>query len=114
MEGTSSTEERSGSKMEYRRQEWKERRVQKRGVEGYRKTEERNGRNVEYRERSVRKMEHRREEWKEDRTQRREVSKEDGVKREEWKDNGRQRRGVEGRWSPEKKSGRKMEYRRED
>jgi hypothetical protein len=53
--------------MTNRREEWKE--------DGVQKTEERNGRNVEYRERSVRKVEHRREEWKED-----------GVKREEWKD----------------------------
>jgi hypothetical protein len=35
-------------------------------------------------------------------------------RREEWKGNGRQRRGVLGRWSREKRSGRKMEYRRED
>ncbi len=47
--------------MEYRRQEWKERRVQKSGVEVRWSTEDRNGRNVEYR----------REEWRDTGRQRR-------------------------------------------
>jgi hypothetical protein len=81
--------------MEYRRQEWKERGVQREeckedgtqkiGVEGRQNKEERWGRNMEYR-REVRKekMEYRREEWKD-------------------------RGVVEGSWNTEERSGRKME-----